>query len=47
MIVLLGIMMAVGCERHRERDFGPWSKAQIERMEIREVESVPIFIAEF
>jgi len=46
-IILFGIIMIVGCSENSKVKTAPWSKTQIERMEMREVESVPIFIAEF
>ena len=46
-IAMIFCIVLMGCDHRRNRDVGPWSEAQIERMEMREIESVPIYIAEF
>jgi len=47
LVVLLGIMMAVGCERSHTISRGSWSDAEIERMEIEEIESVPLLLVRY
>ena len=39
--------MTVGCDHNRNKDFGHWSKVEVERMEIDEIESVPLFVVRF
>ncbi len=47
MILLYSIVMVVGCENSHTISRGPWSDAEIERMEIEEVESVPLLLVRF
>lgn len=45
-LMLLGLFM-VGCSEPNNVETPPWSKAQVEQMEIDEVDSVPIAIVRF
>ena len=46
MLMFLGLFM-VGCSKPNKVETAPWSKAQVEQMEIDEVNSVPIAIVRF
>ncbi len=43
-VLTCGIMMAVGCERSHTISSGPWSKVEVERMKMEEIESVPLLV---